>query len=468
MSTIDASQCWRIMPFEMFDGEEDEWWVLGPDHEPVDGGIVPTREQAFAMALEHNKAYGVNAVYVYTTSSMNKGNRQQPPTTMMTPEPPVEILLRCWHILPVTPDEGGAETWWVLGQNNTVAQEPSTVGPFSTKEEAFAIALEHNKAYGINAVYVHGRREKDGEIAGDFEGPSLTSFEQAIIKVGDQAMKNVLKNNEQSPNAEIWEQMDKDFEDYKKKMAEGAYPEAENVEEQVRKKKEINPDAPEEYLRKWTVSAIAATKRLNKEFFPVDPFEDPPSPETVAVVQKSWHHFVVSLGDDDDGGDTVTPLYFGWTEHHNERHDNMIGYLDRYFEAVCALCEQFDKEGPRKRKAILNHVKKLPSTEAAILRQAMKILDDHPSPREDDDTIPTLLFELGPQLKIFFTELFLQSGGSSAKTNYRIDSGPWYNPLEWTGTHYWAEDAGKCIRCIIQESRKATDRLQKLVQKGLA
>lgn len=208
MSTIDASQCWRIMPFSLFDGET-EWWVLGPDHQPVDGGIVPTRERAFAMALEHNKAYGVNAVYVYTTSSMNKGNWQQPPTTMMTPEPPVEILLECWHILPVRPDEGSAETWWVLGQNNTAAQEPSTAGPFSTKEEAFAIALEHNKAYGINAVYVHGRSEKDGEIAGDFEGPPLASFEEAIIEVGDQAMKNVLKNDEQSPNAEIWEQMDR-------------------------------------------------------------------------------------------------------------------------------------------------------------------------------------------------------------------------------------------------------------------
>ena len=69
MSTIDASQCWRIMPFSLFDGET-EWWVLGPDHQPVDGGIVPTKEQAFAMALEHNKAYGVDAVYVYTTSSM--------------------------------------------------------------------------------------------------------------------------------------------------------------------------------------------------------------------------------------------------------------------------------------------------------------------------------------------------------------------------------------------------------------
>ena len=266
MSTIDASQCWRIMPFSLFDGET-EWWVLGPDHQPVDGGIVPTREQAFAMALEHNKAYGVNAVYVYTTSSMNKGNWQQPPTTMMTPEPPVEILLQCWHILPVTPDEGGAETWWVLGQNNTAEQKPSTAGPFSTKEEAFAIALEHNKAYGINAVYVHGRSEKDGEIAGDFEGPSLASFEEAIIGVGDQAMKNVLKNNEQSPNAEIWEQMDKDFEDYLEKMAAGTYAEAAQVEKEVREGMKASPHIPEENLRKLAVAAIAARKRLHEMGF---------------------------------------------------------------------------------------------------------------------------------------------------------------------------------------------------------
>jgi hypothetical protein len=198
---------------------------------------------------------------------MNKGNWQQPPTTMMTPEPPVEILLQCWHILPVTPDEGGAETWWVLGQNNTAAQEPSTAGPFSTKEEAFAIALEHNKAYGINAVYVHGRREKDGKIAGDFEGPPLTSFEQAIIEVGDQAMKNVLKNNEQSPNAEIWEQMDKDFEDYLEKMAAGTYAEAAQVEKEVREMMKASPDIPEENLRKLAVAAIAATKRLHERGF---------------------------------------------------------------------------------------------------------------------------------------------------------------------------------------------------------
>jgi hypothetical protein len=187
MSTIDASQCWRIMPFSLFDGET-EWWVLGPDHQPVDGGIVPTKEQAFAMALEHNKKYGVDAVYVYTTSSMRKGNWQKPP------------------------------------------------------EEA---------------------------------QPQVTT-------------------------AEIWEQIEKDFEEYKKLMAAGAYPEAERVERTVREMKERNPNMSEEFMWKLAVSAIAARKGLNKEFFPVDPFEDPPSPETVAVVQKSWH-IMPLLRDEDEG-----------------------------------------------------------------------------------------------------------------------------------------------------------------------
>jgi hypothetical protein len=190
MSTIDASQCWRIMPFSMFDGEDDEWWVLGPDSEPVDGGIVPTKEQAYAIALEHNKKYGVDAVYVYTTSSMRKGNWEKPP------------------------------------------------------EEA---------------------------------QPQVTTDE-------------------------IWEQMDKDFEHYKEKMAEGAYPEAEDVEEDVRKMKEVNPDAPEENERKLAVSYIAAKKRLKKIFFPVDHNEDPPTPETVAILLKCWH--VLPVVRDEDEGET--------------------------------------------------------------------------------------------------------------------------------------------------------------------
>jgi hypothetical protein len=48
----------------------------------------------------------------------------------------------------------------------------------------------------------------------------------------------------QVPTDEIWEQMDKDFEDYKKLMAAGMYPEAEKVEQSVREMKQRNPNMP--------------------------------------------------------------------------------------------------------------------------------------------------------------------------------------------------------------------------------
>ena len=64
---------------------------------------------------------------------------------------------------------------------------------------------------------------------------------------------------------DAWEQIEKDFEDYLDKMAGGAYPEAEDVEEDVRKMKEVNPDAPEENLRKLAVSYIAAKKRIRQQ-----------------------------------------------------------------------------------------------------------------------------------------------------------------------------------------------------------
>jgi hypothetical protein len=74
---------------------------------------------------------------------------------------------------------------------------------------------------------------------------------------------------------EIREQMDKDFEDYKKRLAEGTYPEAQQVEEDVRQWKERNADAPEEVHRKLAVSAIAARKRLHKLFREMEEdFED--------------------------------------------------------------------------------------------------------------------------------------------------------------------------------------------------
>jgi hypothetical protein len=73
MSTIDASQCWRIMPYPL-DSENDEWWVLGPDNKTV----VPTttfstKKSAFDFALKHNKKYGVPAVWVHESSTNLKG-----------------------------------------------------------------------------------------------------------------------------------------------------------------------------------------------------------------------------------------------------------------------------------------------------------------------------------------------------------------------------------------------------------
>jgi hypothetical protein len=38
----------------------------------------------------------------------------------------------------------------------------------------------------------------------------------------------------------------------------------------------------------------------------------------------------------------------------------------------------------------------------------------------------------------------------------------------WSGTDYWAEDPEKCIRCIIHQSRKATDRPEEDARKWLA
>ncbi|HEY3037419.1 MAG TPA: hypothetical protein VGJ66_01720 [Pyrinomonadaceae bacterium] len=81
MGTIDASQCWRIMPFSRFDGSGNDWWILGPDHQPVNTGFVLTKEEAYGIALEHNKKYGVNAVYVHR-ECMRKGGWEQPPPSL--------------------------------------------------------------------------------------------------------------------------------------------------------------------------------------------------------------------------------------------------------------------------------------------------------------------------------------------------------------------------------------------------
>jgi hypothetical protein len=98
-------------------------------------------------------------------------------------------ILKCWHILPY--EEENAEIyWWVLGPSNRADEKASMAGPYDTKEEAFNLALEHNKrAYGIEAVYVHGRGK---EADGDFEYPAEKAWEDKVREVGNLALQATL------------------------------------------------------------------------------------------------------------------------------------------------------------------------------------------------------------------------------------------------------------------------------------
>jgi hypothetical protein len=192
------------MPFSLFDGET-EWWVLGPDSQPVSSGIVPTREEAFAIALKHNNEHGVNAVYVHRVVGSGDDSRVQ----------------------------DGFFQW---GEPATEAQITSLMEweESPVEDEDFTKKLRH-------------------------EDQLKEELESLMGKLYDVRKKQ---------NDEFWEQMDKDFEEYKEKMAEGAYPEAEDVEKDVGQMKKAHPNASEEALRKLAVSAIAAEKRLKKIFKP--------------------------------------------------------------------------------------------------------------------------------------------------------------------------------------------------------
>jgi hypothetical protein len=123
----------------------------------------------------------------------------------------------------------------------------------------------------------------------------------------------------------------------------------------------------------------------------------------------------------------------------------MVECLDGYFEALCGLCDQIVKAGADEAKKTLSEAERLPPAERAILAQAVQLLEGF-APSEDYETVQdSLRGELGPQLKTFFTELFRQARGKPMAADYILD-----HPLEWTGTHYWAEDAGKCIRCYAK------------------
>jgi hypothetical protein len=141
MSTIDASQCWRIMPFRRPEyAGGDEWWILGPDHQPV--RIVRTKVEAYAIALEHNKQHGVNAVWVHRECMKN--GKWVP-----------EDVSKYWHIMPVALPEGG-QRYWAFGPDDEAVKA-------STKEEAYNIALKHNKEHGVDLVYVYDLGGKGGK-----------------------------------------------------------------------------------------------------------------------------------------------------------------------------------------------------------------------------------------------------------------------------------------------------------------
>jgi hypothetical protein len=74
LSTIDATEAWRIMPFARPSGEE--WWILsGLDCKVLEGGL--TKLQAFDKALAHNKAMNIPAVYVHGTCMKGGGWKKE-------------------------------------------------------------------------------------------------------------------------------------------------------------------------------------------------------------------------------------------------------------------------------------------------------------------------------------------------------------------------------------------------------
>jgi hypothetical protein len=171
-------------------------------------------------------------------------------------------------------------------------------------------------------------------------------------------------------------------------------------------------------------------------------------------------HWIASLDDDSDGHDTVTPLYFGWADYCGKVHEEMIVSIDNYFEGLCGVCDQVIKKGPSEVKRVLRAAKDFPLVEEATLRDATKLLDQPEA--GDYEAVRNLLGALDRELKALFTDFVLRGGGKA--TNWEIPNPP---PVpSWSGTNYWAEDAERCVGCIIQESRKATDRLRKLVRKS--
>jgi len=72
---VVPKECWRIMPFWRPGG--GEWWIIEPDKLPNVTEILPTKEEAFNIALAHNKESGVNAVWVYGACMKGGGWERQ-------------------------------------------------------------------------------------------------------------------------------------------------------------------------------------------------------------------------------------------------------------------------------------------------------------------------------------------------------------------------------------------------------
>lgn len=168
-------------------------------------------------------------------------------------------------------------------------------------------------------------------------------------------------------------------------------------------------------------------------------------------------HWVASLVDDSDGFDTVTPIYFGWTEHASELQDKMMSSLDTHFKALCDLCDGAIKKD--RGKSLLEALVDFPFAEKALLLKAIEVLNQPESQENYDDT-QAALSECDRELKDLFTDLVRRCGGVA------IDRGMDHSPgLEWSGTDYCAENAQECVLCVIHETEKATERLRSVQSK---
>ncbi len=167
-------------------------------------------------------------------------------------------------------------------------------------------------------------------------------------------------------------------------------------------------------------------------------------------------HWVATLSDDSDGYDTLTPLYFGWTEHCSESQDVMIGSFNSYFEALCLLCDQVAQKGVDQRAEFLKS-DRWRTADDATLREAIELLDRTEIEGSYENARDLLQSEFGAQMKELFNDFCIRCGGEVI--DYRIDHSP---GLSWSGTHYCAENAKECVSSITAKCEEATGRIREL------